>query len=268
MEDSMFKGYYNTRIFFTLFGISVIVYSLSLAYFLSGFENRVFIGGIILLISLGLSSFLSKKLSEPIEKLNEAVKRISRGDFDYQLNITDSKELRELSENFNSMARDLSQSYKKLKEQTESLIQQNEELQEFNAELEASYEQLEALTHELEISERKYRLLVENIRDILWVTDKNFIIEFVNSRVIRYLNYTPHELIGKSIFEIVDEDSREILKNMMEGKINFSEINFKNKEGLLVITETHVKRLKIDEKVVGIQGISRDITEMYYVKNR
>jgi PAS domain S-box-containing protein/putative nucleotidyltransferase with HDIG domain len=268
MEDSMFKRNYNTRIFFVLFGISVIVFSLSLAYFLSGFENRVFIGGIILLISLGLSSFLSKKLSEPIEKLNEAVKRISRGDFDYQLNITDSKELRELSENFNSMARDLSQSYKKLKEQTESLIQQNEELQEFNAELEASYEQLEALTHELEISERKYRLLVENIRDILWVTDKNFIIEFVNSRVIRYLNYTPHELIGKSIFEIVDEDSREILKNMMEGKINFSEINFKSKEGLLVITETYVKRLKIDEEVVGIQGISRDITEIYYVKKQ
>jgi len=102
----MFKRNYNTRLFFVLFGISVIVFSLSLAYFLSGFENRVFIGGIILLISLGLSSFLSKKLSEPIEKLNEAVKRISRGDFDYQLNITDSKELRELSENFNSMARD------------------------------------------------------------------------------------------------------------------------------------------------------------------
>ncbi|MEQ2129357.1 PAS domain-containing protein [Caldanaerobacter subterraneus KAk] len=47
---------------------------------------------------------------------------------------------------------------------------------------------------------------MENIRDILWVTDKNFAIEFVNSRVMRYLNYTPQELIGKSIFEIVDRN--------------------------------------------------------------
>lgn len=264
----MFSNGYNKKIFFVLFGTSVIIYSLSLVHFLSGFENKVFIGGMILLISLGLSSLLSKKLSQPIEKLNKGVKKIAQGDFEYRLNIGDSNEFKELSENFNFMAEKLSQTYTKLREQTESLMRQNEELQEFNAELEASYEQLEALTHELENSEKKYRLLVENIRDILWTIDENFIVEFVNLRVIRYLSYTPQELIGKSIFDIVDEDSRETLRNMMEGKINFSEINFKSKEGLLVITETHVKRLKVDDKVVGMQGISRDVTEMYYVKKQ
>jgi PAS domain S-box-containing protein/putative nucleotidyltransferase with HDIG domain len=259
---------YNKKLFFVLFGLSITVYTLSVVHFLSGFENKIFIGGIILLISTGLSVILSKKLSQPLEKLNEGVKRIAQGDFSFRINVTDSKEFIELSKNFNSMAMELSQSYMKLKEQTENLMRQNEELQEFNAELEASYEQLEVLTHELEISERKYRLLVDNILDILWVTDKNFIIEFVNSRVVRYLNYTPPELIGKSILEIVDEESKETLKDMMAGKINFSEINFKNKEGLLVITETHVKRLKVDGNVVGIQGISRDITEIYHVKQQ
>ncbi|AIS51261.1 putative PAS/PAC sensor protein [Thermoanaerobacter kivui] len=259
---------YKKKLFVVLFGLSITVYILSIAHFLSGFENKVFIGSIILLISMGMSAVLSKKLSQPLEKLNEGVKRISQGDFRYRLNITDSKEFVEISKNFNSMARDLSQSYVKLKEQTENLIRQNEELQEFNAELEASYEQLEVLTHELEISERKYRLLVDNIKDILWVTDKNFIIEFVNSRIVRYLNYTPQELLGKSLLEIVDEESKETLKDMMAGKINFSEINFRSKDGLLVITETHVKRLKVNGDVVGIQGISRDITEMYQVKQQ
>lgn len=259
---------YNKKLFFVLFGLSITVYTLSVVHFLSGFENKIFIGGIILLISTGLSVILSKKLSQPLEKLNEGVKRIAQGDFSFRINVTDSKEFIELSKNFNSMAMELSQSYMKLKEQTENLMRQNEELQEFNAELEASYEQLEVLTHELEISERKYRLLVDNILDILWVTDKNFIIEFVNSRVVRYLNYTPPELIGKSILEIVDEESKETLKDMMAGKINFSEINFKSKEGLLVITETHVKRLKVEGDVVGIQGISRDITEIYHVKQQ
>jgi PAS domain S-box-containing protein/putative nucleotidyltransferase with HDIG domain len=259
---------YNKKLFFVLFGFSMTVYALSIVHFLSGFENKIFIGGVILLISMGLSAILSKVLSRPLEKLNEGVKKIADGDFNFRLNITNSKEFAELSKNLNFVATELSQSYIKLKEQTENLMRQNKELQEFNAELEASYEQLEALAHELEVSERKYRLLVDNIRDILWLTDKNFIIEFVNSRVVRYLNYTPQELIGKSLLEIVDEESKETLKEMMAGKINFSEINFKSKEGLLVITETHVKRLKTDGEVVGIQGISRDITEVYHVKQQ
>ncbi|MDK2794270.1 MAG: hypothetical protein PWP75_899 [Caldanaerobacter sp.] len=264
----MFRREYRKKLFVVLFGVSFFVYFLSLVHFLSGFEKRIFIGSLILLISMELSSFLSKKLSEPIEKLEEGVKRISQGDFGYRLDVKSSQEFEELSKSFNFMAQQLSYAYERLKEQTDNLIRQNEELQEFNAELEASYEQLEALTRELELSERKYRLLVENIRDILWVTDKNFIIEFVNSRVVRYLNYTPQELVGKSLLEIVDEEAKETLKNMMEGKVRFAEVSFRTKDGLLLLTETHVKRLKVDEEVIGLQGISRDITETYYIKKQ
>ncbi|MGB9780443.1 HD domain-containing phosphohydrolase [Caldanaerobacter sp.] len=264
----MFRKEYRRKLFLVLTGLSALVYFLSLLHFLSGTERRLFIGGLILVLSVTLSGLLAKRLSEPVEKLKEGVKRVAEGDFSYRLELKSSQEFKELSENFNFMAERLAEAYDKLKEQTESLIKQNEELQEFNAELEASYEQLEALTHELELSERKYRFLVENIRDILWVTDKEFKIEFVNSRVVRYLNYTPQELIGESLFKIVDEESKDTLKNMLEGKVRFAEIGFRTKDGLLVLTETQVKRLKVGEEIIGLQGISRDITETYYIKKQ
>ncbi|TCO61806.1 HAMP domain-containing protein [Caldanaerobacter subterraneus] len=136
----MFRKEYRKKLFIVLFGVALFAYFLSLVHFLSGFENSLFVGSLILLISMGLSGFLSRKLSEPIEKLQEGVKKISNGDFSYRLDIKSSNEFEELSKNFNFMTQQLAQAYERLKEQTDNLIRQNEELQEFNAELEASYE--------------------------------------------------------------------------------------------------------------------------------
>lgn len=258
----MFRSY-RRRLFAVLFGLSIIIYVLSFVHILSGYKNDILVAVLILLISFCISIRESRILSQPIEKLNEGVKKISHGEFDYRLNIGYSKEFIELSDNFNSMARDLSQSYNKLKQQTDDLIRQNDELQEFNAELEASYEQLEALTKELEASEKKYRTLVDNMSDILWVVDKNFNVEFVNSRILRYLNYTPQELIGTNLLDIIIDEDKAVLKDMMAGRINFAEFKFISKEGFPVITETRVKILKDNDDVIGMQGISRDMSEYY-----
>jgi len=52
--------------------------------------------------------FLSRNLIKDIKNLNDAVKFISKGNFDKKLNITRTDELGELAENFNHMAEDLS----------------------------------------------------------------------------------------------------------------------------------------------------------------
>lgn len=52
--------------------------------------------------------FLSRNLKKDIKNLNDAVKFISKGNFDKKLNITRNDELGELAQNFNNMAEDLS----------------------------------------------------------------------------------------------------------------------------------------------------------------
>ncbi|MGB9680101.1 MAG: HD domain-containing phosphohydrolase [Thermoanaerobacteraceae bacterium] len=259
---------YSKRLFFTIFGLTFGVYILSYLHFMSGFENKIIFGILIFIISIYSSFILSRALSKPLEELNKGVKKVAQGNFDYKINIKFSKEFSELSDNFNIMVRDLAKTYERFKSQTEILLKQNDELQEFNAELEASYEQLEALSQDLEASEKKYRLLVENILDILWVTDENLKIEFVNTRVLKFLGYTPQELIGRCILDITDDEGKNILKDMIMGKVNFAELRFIRKDGILVITETRIKRLKNEENVIGMQGVSRDITQMYTAKRQ
>lgn len=263
----MFKNYRN-RLFAIIFGVSIFIYFISYIHIVKGIANGVLISIIILLISIIISMRESKILLEPIVRLNDGVKRISKGDFDYKIDIDVTGEFKELAKNFDEMSMKLKKTYEDLKNESVELIKKNNELQDFNMELEASYEQLEALTGELEISESKYRTLVDNMSDILWFVDKDFNIEFINIRSMRYLSYLPDEIIGRNILEFVDEDDKRVLKNMMIGKINMAEVKFIRKDGYKLITETRTRIIKNNfDEVIGLQGISRDITDYYSARN-
>jgi PAS domain S-box-containing protein/putative nucleotidyltransferase with HDIG domain len=204
----------------------------------------------------------SKYMSYPLEKLNEGVKRITNGEYDYNIDIDVTEEFAELSKNFNKMSSKLKSTYEELKKESHELIKKNNELQDLYMELEASYEQMEAVTNELEASESRYRTLVDNMSDILWFTDKEYNIEFINNRSLKFLDYLPDEMIGKKIFEYIDDDDKKLMEDLMTGKINMAEIKFKKRDGSTILTETRVKIVKNSEdELLGIQGLSRDITD-------
>lgn len=264
----MFKNY-KVRLFVIIFGTSLITYILSLLHIIQGFGNNILIAIFILLISLFISIRESYLLSRPLEDLNNGVKMILNKEYNFKINIDYSNEFKEISKNFNEMSSKLYNTYEDLKNRSDELVKKNNELQDFNAELEASYEQLEALNDELEKSESKYRTLVDNMSDVLWVINKDFNIEFINAMATKILGYLPDEMIGKNIMNFIDKDNHSLMKDMMNGKINFSEIQFIRKESFKVITETKTKLLKDNTgNIMGLQGISRDVTEYHNARNQ
>lgn len=262
----MFKSY-RSRLFAIIFGVSVFIYLLSSVHILKGIGNNILSFILILFISAFVAIKESKYMSNSLEKLNDGVKRVINGEYDYNIDIDLTEEFAEISKNFNKMSSKLKSTYENLKNESFELAKKNNELQDFYMELESSYEQLEAVTNELEMSESRFRILVDNMLDILWFTDKEYYIEFINNRSLKLLSYLPEEMIGKKIFDYIDDDNEKLMRDMMDGKVNMAEIKFKRKDGSTLLTETRVKIVKNnDDEIIGIQGISRDVTDYYNAK--
>jgi PAS domain S-box-containing protein len=118
---------------------------------------------------------------------------------------------------------------------------------------------------ELMKSELKYRNIFENVQDIFYQTDNNGIIIEISPSVERYSKYKPSELIGKSVETLYanPEDRKPLLKRIKEnGEAVDYEIVLKTKDDrLLYVSSNSHFRYDSSQRVIGIEGSLRDITE-------
>jgi signal transduction histidine kinase len=71
-------------------------------------DRRVLLAALIFMLGgAGLGYVMAERISDPVNRLTRATRRIARGDLDARIAATSSDELRRLVEDFNSMARDL-----------------------------------------------------------------------------------------------------------------------------------------------------------------
>ncbi|MFX0007647.1 MAG: PAS domain S-box protein [Promethearchaeota archaeon] len=68
----------------------------------------------------------------------------------------------------------------------------------------------------LEISEEKYRYLIENAIEGVWVIDSNAISTLVNPSLANMLGYSMEEMIGKSLFSFMDKEQKSITEFHLE----------------------------------------------------
>ncbi|MFW9818490.1 MAG: PAS domain-containing protein, partial [Candidatus Thorarchaeota archaeon] len=68
----------------------------------------------------------------------------------------------------------------------------------------------------LEISEEKYRYLIENALEGVWAIDSNAITTLVNPTMATILGYSEEEMVGKSLFSFMDEEEVKIAKTQLE----------------------------------------------------
>lgn len=84
-------------------------------------------------------------------------------------------------------------------------------------------------------SEEKYRDIVRLIQEGIWVVDSNNKTTFVNDEMARMLNYTPEEMLGKGLYEFMDEEGVKIVnENLRRRKQRNAEMldyKFKTKDG-------------------------------------
>ncbi|OGT11782.1 MAG: hypothetical protein A3F73_12680 [Gallionellales bacterium RIFCSPLOWO2_12_FULL_59_22] len=77
-------------------------------------------------------------------------------------------------------------------------------------------EQVEERTAALRESETKYRLLIENLQEGIWMIDKDANTSFVNLRMAQMLGYSVEEMQGKPLFSFMDERGKEISTQNLE----------------------------------------------------
>lgn len=125
-------------------------------------------------------------------------------------------------------------------------------------------------------SEKQYRLLAENVTDIIWVLSlETMKFSYVSPSVLRVRGFTPEEAVNQGVEDIVPPDSLEdiigILSEELErdGKDGVDpersrtlEIEESRKNGTYKWAEATVTFIRDDDgKPVEILGVTRDISE-------
>ena len=124
----------------------------------------------------------------------------------------------------------------------------------------------------LQESEEKFRNFVETSADLVFRLTKTGRIDYVSPRVVDLYGYHLDELIGKHLRTTtpIGEVPRaiKVLRMVFAGESlrNF-EINQKHKAGHIIPMEINAVPVYQGRKIVGLQGIMRDITERKKAEN-
>lgn len=73
---------------------------------------------------------------------------------------------------------------------------------------------------QLQESERKYRLITENMKDIIITVDKKGIVQYLSPSFEHILGYSQEEFIGQPLFPIMHHDDAKRINQMMDDMID------------------------------------------------
>ena len=127
--------------------------------------------------------------------------------------------------------------------------------------------QVKRRTRELLISEERYRHLVQNASDILYVTDKDGFILFINPIAETIIGYGADETKGRRFLEFIHPDHRKdvaaFYQKQHDEKIpgTYHEMPLQRKDGQVVWIGQNTQLLESEDTIIGFQAIARDITE-------
>jgi PAS domain S-box-containing protein len=118
----------------------------------------------------------------------------------------------------------------------------------------------------LKKSEDRYRSFLENSNELIQSLSPDGKFIFTNTAWQKVLGYTAGEIEKLTIFDVIDEESKEycmlVFQRVMRGEnIKKLEIVFKAKDGRKIFAEGNANPDFEDGKIVGTQGFFRDVTE-------
>ncbi|MDP2144102.1 MAG: diguanylate cyclase [Gallionella sp.] len=144
-----------------------------------------------------------------------------------------------------------------------------------NRRLKSSITALETTQQALAKSEKHYRVLVETMRDVVWVLDSETLyFRYVSPSVERLRGYTPEEVMCESLDAALTPEYATLLKQQIKlnkeeflsgrepDKVYIEEIQQPRKDGTLVWTEAIAKYYRNEESGrIEVHGVTRDISE-------
>jgi len=145
-------------------------------------------------------------------------------------------------------------------------------LERINSELEGRVRErtlkLETANQFLQVSEQRFRILFEGMRDGLALCDPSMQLSLCNKEFERLTGYTRKEMEGTNLLEklVHPEDRARLIKNnakrLAGEKVNHNyEFRWIRKDGETRFIDGSFDTVYFEDKLIGIQGICRDITD-------
>lgn len=168
---------------------------------------------------------------------------------------------------FREFIRSLKDSHRKLAEKAEGL-------RKANARLAAETDGRRTAESESVQSKDMYRLLAENVTDVIWTSDLDLHFTYVSPSMVRTSGFTPEETLSMSLDDLVPPDSAAKARRILtEGLASGSEaaregvraeFDIRRKDGGTFRAEVTAKLLRDEAgRPTGILGVTRDITERW-----
>jgi PAS domain S-box-containing protein len=194
---------------------------------------------------------MGQLLAGPLVHLTEVVTRFSSGDLETRAHLKSGDESGVLAASFNRMAEEVGNLLKNLAERT--------------YELEAEIGERQRAEAGLQASEKKYRTLFEDSRDVIFISTPAGQIIDMNPAGLKFFGYTRAELKDVTAQDLhMDLADRQKFQREIEqhGSVRDFPLKFVSKEGAIrdcLVTAT--VRQADDGAILAYQGIIRDITE-------
>lgn len=189
-----------------------------------------------------LNNRLKKIVIQPIVSLTRAMERIGHGNFEEEIGNFEILEFEQMSDVFNSMTSNL----RKLRENLEEIVSQR--------------------TKELRDSQHKLEIVLDTMPNPVFYKDKWGRYVGCNNSFMRLLGRPKHEIIGKTIFDIMDESyARDIhnkeIEMLRRPESQSYEGKFETKDGLKSVIVNKASIVSDDGYIEGLVAVMSDITE-------
>lgn len=138
----------------------------------------------------------------------------------------------------------------------------------------SNYKDLKASAEEIRRSELEHQRILDNLQDTYYRVDVSGLFLYVSASSEQLLGYRPEEVVGRvhmgDLYEQPDE-RKLFLKTLNEsgGRLAQWHTRLLHKDGSIVHVATSARALTdINGETIGIEGITRDITEQRYASER
>ncbi len=203
------------------------------------FGRSVLLALAVMAATMALGQLLSRRMSRPLQALAEGFRLVGMGNLDHRLAAGERDEIGQLAGAFNEMVGRLGSQSRALRE-----------------------------------SETRYRLLTENVSDLIFSLDEAGRFVFISRRVEQLTGCDRQEFLGRLFLEVLTPESAEsgrtAFTRLLEDHANAAHLHaaLRCRDGDPVDLEVLLVRFRDPEGIAFLFGTGRDVTETHRLQQQ